>query len=881
MPITQNHILLFRQTSKVRQTFTVSQASQAITFQAFIHKALISTMAVPSMVVGLFYPLKHLIARSHCVLYLPMILFMLSSTHAHAQTTNISEQQKLAAVMAAVTYLLSEEEKISLVVNDFDPSIRLVSQALSVEVGAQSQDVDFCFQLVSSSATPSDSFTFTINGQSQTGNNAPVLGENCYVIPVSQQSGLNTVDFSVESGATIVVSNLGVEPRSQNYLGLPSLTRSSWDERAVRKVLSVFAFGGQATSQQIATWGDMQPRIAISEMLNFDQHNLKLSPLSPGERYTEPASQHGTMAEFYEHIESENSDIPIPVSDREFLGVDGFRFSETFGRMVIMRGLNPFRQRIGFFETNYHLATSRSANVERRQMVRYYDDIMAAHEQRVPYHEVMGVAAKSAAVAMQYGHRRNNCRNSFINNEGQCQERRSVDQSFCEFEGNADFAREIHQLFFGIFGINDSTHEDVTIENSARMLTGMEVEFIDDFGFDTQVRFNSCEHHQDRFGPLRILGHDITGVDAAEKIDRLMPISIQHEESLANLPVYIISTLADDNLTETKRNQLRAAWAQLGQDKDFLTFVHAYAISNLFHADDHLKYFSSFERAYYQANKFNIDNIEAYLSNDNNDGRAGKGFEDVIEGDNAGEAFRPLNNVFGGQTSLEASDSALAFELNYNRSATEESFQFRRERPSNCEACDQGAAWLKDWSKVIPQIGGAHKAGDVASWLWVHVVGNLDNYTELERSQLVSMLGAVRQPPVGEQEPNFQLDDDYTYFDLNWLLCIRADRVDQGINNNSAADLMSYDGWNGFCRTNGGGYTALEVDAFNTQFSSNDLANNSNDPFPYLRGLVDELAEVDVGLTETDPIERRRANERVQAALAFIFATPFVFAEGN
>ena len=44
---------------------------------------------------------------------------------------------------------------------------------------------------------------------------------------------------------------------------------------------------------------------------------------------------------------------------------------------------------------------------------------------------------------------------------------------------------------------------------------------------------------------------------------------------------------------------------------------------------------------------------------------------------------------------------------------------------------------------------------------------------------------------------------------------------------------------------------------------------------------IRDRAEVDVGLTQSDPIERRRANERVQAALAFIFATPFVFAEGN
>ena len=565
----------------------------------------------------------------------------------------------------------------------------------------------------------------------------------------------------------------------------------------------------------------------------------------------------------------------------EYLGADGYRFASTFGRMVTMRGLNPFRQRIGFFETNYHLAVNRNANVERRQMLKYYDDIMAAHEQRLPYHQVMGAAAKSAAVAMQYGHRRNICRNYYIDGDGVCRLRWRADPDSCEFEGNADFAREIHQLFFGIFGTNDPTHEDVTIENSARMLTGMRVDFIEDFGFSTEVDFDSCQHYRDSYGPLRILGQDITGADAAEKIDQLMPISIQHAESLFNLPVYIISTLADDNLTEDKRTQLRNAWASLGPNKDFLSFIQAYAISDLLHDDSHRKYFSSFERAYIQANKFNVDNIEAYLSNDSNNGRAGRRIDDIIEGDNAGEVFRPLHNVFGGQTSIEASDSALAFERAYNRSATQESWRFRRQLPSYCEGCDQGSVWLKDWSKVIPAQNGSYPADYVAQWLWMHAVGNMDNFTDLERSQLVAMLGAVRQPPTGGQEPSWQLDDEYTYFDLNGLLCIRADRVDQGINNNSAADLMSYEGWDDHCRHNSGVYSQAEQDAFDLTFTGQQLRDSAQDPFPYLRGLVEELAIVDVGLNQSDPIQRRRANERVQAALAFIFATPYAFAQGQ
>ena len=258
---------------------------------------------------------------------------------------------------------------------------------------------------------PNEAITLTINGAQQLGDSSLVTGENCYSIPLASQQQDNTAVFNVQSGALLNISHMGIDPSSQSFLGLTSLTRSSWDERAVRKVLKVFAFGGHARSEQIALWANMRPRDAIEQMLNFDQHNARLSPLTVGERYAEPATSHGTITEFYDHIGSQTADTPIPLPEREYLGTDGYRFPSTFGRMVVMRGLNPFRQRIGFFETNYHMATNRSANVERRQMLRYYDDIMAAHEQRVPYHEVIGVAAKSAAVAMQYGHRRNICRN--------------------------------------------------------------------------------------------------------------------------------------------------------------------------------------------------------------------------------------------------------------------------------------------------------------------------------------------------------------------------------------------------------------------------------------------------------------------------------------
>ncbi len=813
------------------------------------------------------------------VLLIAMLAFCFKST-AQEQ----SREQRIAAVMSIINFMLLDVDTfISLDLNKLENGARSVNKDFEIEFASSDQDLELCFYVNPRQAISDSNVTMSINGVTQSAGNSLTAGENCYTIPLAQQQSVNSVQINVSSGQTLTLSGFGVEPATQNRLGLPSLTRSSWDERAVRKVLKIFAFGGHATNAQIYNWANMRPQLAISQMLTFDQHNARLSPLSQGERYTELASQYGTINEFYDFIGSPTADHPIPVSERDNLDRNGYRFASTFGRMVAMRGLNPFRQRIGFWETNYHLATNRNAGVSRDQMLEYYRVIMDAHERRVPYHEVMGVAAKSAAVAMQYGHRRNTCSNAYFDRDGVCQTRLVDGESACQFQGNADFGREIFQLFFGIFGINDPTHEDVNIENASRMLTGMNVPYIEDFGFDTKVTFENCRHHKDQYGPLMILGNPITGFDASAKIDNLMPILMDNAESKANLPVYIISSLADDSMTDAKRTLLRQAWEQLGSSKDFLTFIHAYATSQMFHSPDHVKYLTSFERAYYLANKYNIDNIEAFLSNDyvSDSGRAGREIDDVMSGDNASEVFEPLHNVFGGQTSLEASDSAVAFEKNYNRSATKENWQFEAALPSSCDACDQGDPWSKDWTKVIPAENGAYSAEYVARWLWNHAVGNMDNYTELERAQLLSILGAVRQAPVNGEEPSWQIDRRYTYFDLNTLLCIRADRQNDGMNNNSLSDLMEYDSWDDYCRHNSGVYDDHELAALNMSFSGNDLQNSNSEPFPYLRGLMQELASAEVPLTSTDPIQRRRANESVQAALAFIFATPFIFAEGQ
>lgn len=75
--------------------------------------------------------------------------------------------------------------------------------------------------------------------------------------------------------------------------------------------------------------------------------------------------------------------------------------------MITVRGLNPFRQRIWFWETNDHMAVNLDAGEKRRQMAVYLDLIVQAHEAELPYKDIIGSTEKSAAITMQHGRRRN------------------------------------------------------------------------------------------------------------------------------------------------------------------------------------------------------------------------------------------------------------------------------------------------------------------------------------------------------------------------------------------------------------------------------------------------------------------------------------------
>jgi len=552
-------------------------------------------------------------------------------------------------------------------------------------------------------------------------------------------------------------------------------------------------------------------------MLNFSEHNLKLSPLAPGEKYPQFARLGGTFKAFSDHLSSNDSSLPYPLTTVNNQGkLVGIRprydaekskaRDEAFINMVTTRGLNPFRQFIGYWETNYHLAVSMNPSegaIGPSALTRYYDLIMQAHESGVPYQKVLAEAAKSAAIASQYGH----FRARWDSNRGVC--------LVC----NEDFAREMHQLFFGIFGLQDplglENHEEVTIPQSSRLLTGMPIlRLPDGVTSDNEITFNSEFHHT---RPLNILNQTITGATAAEKIDNLFEYSIEHPESLENLPVYIISTIADDNLSAQKEDQLRTAWASMGGNKQFLDFIQAYAISTLFHSEDQFKYTTSVERNLYLANKTYLTNTESLLNR--------MSVIQRLDNEDIG-IFRPIHVVFGGQTSQDAADSGLVFERHMNSSSFEvlsytNSAQCIDARETF--GCDFGQDWVKDWGAVIPKTNGKYNVDQTARWLWERFVGSTKRYTELERAYLTALLGGSQTAPGTDQHQGRMQDFAH-------LLCIRQRILDTSDNKDvSLARLRSGNGFILHCngRDNGGVYNATEQALMSRVYTLEEVTNTA------------------------------------------------------
>ncbi len=525
-----------------------------------------------------------------------------------------------------------------------------------------------------------------------------------YVIVAACNGG--SVDDNTASSTSPVPPSAVILEEAAKILALDGFEKidgDNWDETAVRKVLRTFAYGGHPTENQISVWADTNPEYAIVEMLEFGEHNLLLSP-SIKDDVDDLTQQQGTLLGLSALWGSDDPENFVVPSYRQNYKIDG-SLELIWILATLNRGLNPFRQKYGMWETNYHMAVNLNSPVKKNQLVRYYDDILTALETRRPYHEVLETAALSAAVAAQYGHRYNRW------TDGLCK---------C----NEDFAREYHQLFFGINGEYDPAyHEEIAIKNTAAALTGMPVPRDPITNEDsTEVEFITATHAP---GVLDILHMGVGGNTAQERIQTLSPYAIEHVESQANLPAIIITGLADDILDQAEMEAIRAAWSSMTL-KDVLTFIRGYAISTLFHSPSRTRFLTSVDRFMLIANLMALRNEEnyarMYLPQQYHQ-------EDIV-------VFKPNHNVFGGQTPREASERMDIFRNNYNRSVQDLWW--------NTVTTGElgGRVFEKDWSQVIPaDANGEYIVEAVAEWLWTRFIGDgLKNFGPLERAQVYGLL---------------------------------------------------------------------------------------------------------------------------------------------
>ena len=555
---------------------------------------------------------------------------------------------------------------------------------------------------------------------------------------------------------------------------LPPVAAVDWDDTAVRKVLRTFAFGGMASDQQIQAWVAMGPQAAIVEMLTFDSYNPKLSPTTDADPINGTDRSLQALMALWSGTSS-----PLAAALRSNVAASNF-YGPTNAviQAAVTPGINPVRERVVLWETNYHLVANINAAVTPRQIVFYFDTIANALSAREPYQNVLAAAAQSAAIAEQYKHYLN--KYDIVNGVG-------------VFSGNEDFGREYHQLFFGILGLTqpDDTagnyHELVTIKNTAEMLTGMTMAPPD----DVELIFSPVHHH---VADLEILHTTISGPTAKEKINALAQVAINYPDSLNNLPVIIIGGLASDTLSPADIAQLQAFWKAM-PSKDLLTFLRAYAISQQFHSVTRQKNWSPLERNLLLTNLMTLSSTEA---NNNYYNPAG-----VTGGEDGYYVFFPPYNVFGSVTGLESAGSDSAFLGRFNRAVGE---YWRYTTTSD----SLNPSWYKNWGSVAPKnVAGQYVVKNVAEWLWQRFVADgLQNFGPLERLHVYTLLDKGLDPAVAcaaaNTVPNYDLE--YTATQAS------SDPTAVACSNASAADTLALGSSTAAVRNNANYHVGLAID---------------------------------------------------------------------
>ncbi|MCH8531608.1 MAG: DUF1800 domain-containing protein [Saccharospirillum sp.] len=525
------------------------------------------------------------------------------------------------------------------------------------------------------------------------------------------------------------------DPPQQVTGGLTFVTSADWTEGSVRRVLHLFAFGGHASDEQITTWAKMEPAKAIAEILVVSEFHPLLSPMESSAHVGNDGSLSGLSA--YWSSDQPGNPMRNARSYYALAGQDSWRSpARVWYQASMTRGLNPVRQKIGLYLTNYHMAVNLSASgMLNHQVVRYYDDVMDALAEGASFDEVLTTAAASAAIAQQYNHRVARFENGV-------------------FRGNENFAREYFQLFFGILNSSanpadavgdDRYHEEVTIPNMARLLTGIQL------GGDSwdspekaNVTYDRDTHHRSN---LEILGHNISGETALEKLQHLGPLAIEHPQSLHNLPVMIIRWLADDEIMNKPavQDRLRAQWAAM-PEKDLMDFLRAYAISTDFHTADRVKYYSIFDRMMTVHNLLSTRNEDVFRLDYNADSDQWNYIynHEWELWEQGFSVFVPYHDVFGGHTGLDAYTSTDYFRKTYNM-VTRHTWRFTR-----AEVGPSGdLTWRKQWLDTLPdpKNGSYYTVKELSEWLWQRFIADdLSNFGPLERVYVYAFVASGRDP---------------------------------------------------------------------------------------------------------------------------------------
>ncbi len=613
-------------------------------------------------------------------------------------------------------------------------------------------------------------------------------------------------------GVVLAISAFDVTAR-----GLRKVSERTWDDLAVIRVLHVFAYGGFASDEQITIWADMDPELAIKEMLTFEAVNAKLSPLEDGSGlYGE------TLASLQEFWSSDSIENPVRVDKRRMFpllytstngatsSISTRNLQNTWNHAVITRGINPVLHKMGMFLTNHLMALS--VHKMRAGLMRgFYDNTVISLSQGKNFFDLLGEGATSAAVARAYGHQYNSYNNKSL-----------------KFRGNDDFAREFYQLFFRIKGVDEDMdyHENITIEHTAWALTGMKIDYDPVFygstspsdGYTSIINFTdhidvsgrivnnvSVHYYGETAGCLEILHETVCGSTAEDIVHALAQIAGDNQESLVNLPVYVIDFFADDRMSDSNKAKISQEWQGIS-DKNILTLLRNYAISTRFHHNSRTKFYTAFDRNLTIHNLNTLSNEETFIRAKN------PIYQMSLEG---AEIFKPLHDVFGSQTGMQAANNPNVFREAFSRNVNNPEYLGATKASYTDSSTGVSYSWEKDWGSVVPRGVDGYLVDEVAEWLWTRFTGRSASrgMDDIARAQIRAMLA--------------------TGYDFGYL---------------------------------------VDPENLERTYSSDDIANiyfelNKNNAY--------QLMDLD----SVEPDLREAANERIGLAVNFITATPFVFAQ--